>query len=137
MTYTGKYTKHQLPCLTTRDIRASWTQDGSTENIKRLGWLFYYYGSEVYKQGRSGSHGDWVERKVMTKFNIAYVQLSALARNQRTCVQQLYSKKMNDIRTNILRRGKDWKHTSMLKKEQPKGAKAFRKNSNETKPLYS
>ena len=49
-----------------------------------------------------------------------YVHLQDLPFGHRTCVQQLYSEKMNDLRSNIMRRSPTFKHTSMIRKEQPK-----------------
>ena len=79
MTYRCKLTGYTLACVNSKDIRLSWVQDGSAENLHRLAWMFYYYGTEIHKLGRSTlTHGEWVERKVMTAMNIAYVHLADL-----------------------------------------------------------
>jgi hypothetical protein len=105
MTYRCKLTGHALSCINSKDIRLAWMQDGSEENMQKLAWMFYYYGTEIHKMGRSCStDGEWVERKVMTLLNVSYVHLGELPINQRTCVQQIYSKNFNDFRTNIMRR---------------------------------
>ena len=85
MTYHNKLTGQQLPCIKPRDVRDSWTQDGSDSNMKRLAWIFYYYGSELYQQNLSITHGEWVEQKLMHIFNFKYVHVEELAVNQRTC----------------------------------------------------
>jgi hypothetical protein len=136
MTYKCKYTQYVLPCIKTRDIRMAWVQDGSAENQKRLAWMFYYYGSELYKTGIAITHGDWVEQKVMKTFNISYVHMNALTTKQSTCVQQLYSKKMNDIRSNLMRPGPTVTHTSQIKVEQPKVDGLFRKNYKREKTTF-
>jgi hypothetical protein len=99
--------------------------------------MFYYYGTEIHRMERSTlSHGEWVERKVMTLLNALYVHLRELRIGQRTCVQQLYSKKFNDFRTNIMRRNGSLTHTSMVNKEQPKKSSLFKKNFKRGKRVF-
>ena len=87
MQYCCKRTNHMLPCITSKDIRQSWLQDGSAANLQRLAWIFYYYGGEVHQFGRSSlTHGEWVERKVLAALNVSYVHLVDLDVKQRTCV---------------------------------------------------
>jgi hypothetical protein len=50
--------------------------------------------------------------------NVEYVHLSDLTIASRTCQKQLYSKKYNDIRANILRRGATIRHSSSVSKEE-------------------
>ena len=128
MTYSCKLTQHTLACINSKDIHLSWLQDGGEENLKRLAWMFYYYGSEIHQIGRSLTHGEFVESKVLASLNATYVHLRDLPMGQRTCVQQLYSRKMNDLRSNIMRRTSNFQHTSMVKKEQPKIPGLFNKN---------
>jgi hypothetical protein len=137
MTYRCKQTQHTLPCINSKDIRQSWNQDGSEANLQRLAWMFYYYGSEINKLGRSClTHGEWVERKVMTALNVSYVHLEDLPYGQRTCLQQLYSRKMNALRTNVMRRNPAFQHTSMVTKEQPKVKELFKKNFKRGKETF-
>jgi hypothetical protein len=101
MMYRCKLTGHILPCINSKDIQLAWMQDGSKANMQCLAWMFYYYGTQVHRLGRSTlSHGEWLERKVMTLLNASYVHLRELPIGQHTCVQQLYLKKFNDFRTN-------------------------------------
>jgi hypothetical protein len=68
-------------------------QDGVEDNLRQLAWMFYYYGTEIHKLGRSTlTHGEWVEEKVMTALNVEYVYLLDLPIALQTCLQQLYSK---------------------------------------------
>jgi hypothetical protein len=137
MTYRCKLTCHTLACINSKDIRLSWRQDGSAENRQRLAWMFYYYGTEIHRLGRSTlTHGEWVERKVMTALNIEYVHLADLPIGQRTCLQQLYSKKFNALRTNVMRIGNSFRHASMIKKEQPKEAGWYNKNYKRPKATF-
>jgi hypothetical protein len=136
MTYKCKFTQYELACIKTKDMRVSWVQNGGADNQKRLAWMFYYYGSELYKTGVAITHGDWVEQKVMKKFNISYVHLNALTKKESTCVQQLYSKKMNAIRSNLMRHGPTFTHTSQIKIEQPKVDGSFRKNYKRDKTTF-
>jgi metal-dependent amidase/aminoacylase/carboxypeptidase family protein len=136
MKYCCKRTNHMLPCLTNRDIRKSWLQDGSEANQQRLAWIFYYYGMEIHQIGRSLTHCDWVESKVLAALNVAYVHLGDKEERQRTCVQQLYSKKMNYVRSNIMRRGLTMNHTSMIQKEQPKVPGLYNKNFKRGKATF-
>jgi hypothetical protein len=137
MTYRCKLTGHILPCINSKDIRLAWMQDGSEENMQRLAWMFYYYGTEVHRMGRSTlSHGEWVEQKVMTLLNVSYVHLRELPIGQRTCVHQLYSKKFNDFRTNIFRKNGSFTHRSMINVEQPKQTSLFNKNFKRGKSVF-
>jgi hypothetical protein len=49
--------------------------------------------------------------------------LADLPIGRRTCLQQLYSKRFNDLRTNIMRIGNSFRHASMIKKRATKGAR--------------
>jgi hypothetical protein len=137
MTYRCKLTGHTLPCINSKDIQLAWMQDGGEENLKRMAWMFYYYGTEIHKMGRSTlTHGEWVEQKVMTTLNVSYVHLREIPIGQRTCIQQLYAKKFNDFRTNIMLRNGAFRHTSMVNKEQPKRSGLFRKNFKRGKSIF-
>jgi hypothetical protein len=137
MTYLCKFTNPSLPCINTKDIRLSWCQNGSRDNLQRLAWMWYYYGTEIHELGWSSlTHNEWVERKVMTALNVSYVHLAELAIDQRTWLQQLYSKKFNALRTNVLRRGPAIKHTSLINKEQPKVMGLFKKNFKRGKSTF-
>ena len=137
MTYRCNLTNHTLACINTKDIRLSWMQDGGEENLQRLAWIFYYYGTELYRLGRSSlSHGEWVEQKVLWNLNVAYVHLNDIPIGQTTCVQQLYAKKFSDLRTNILRRHTAFRHASAVKKEQPKVAGLFKKHFKRGKSTF-
>jgi hypothetical protein len=117
ITYRSKLIGYTLPCINSKDIRQAWMQDRSKENMQRLAWMFYYYGTEIHKWGRSTlTHGEWVERKIMRSLNVSFVHLGELPIGHQTCVQQLYSKKFNDFRTNIMCRIGAFRHISMVNK---------------------
>jgi hypothetical protein len=79
MTCRCKLTGYTLPCINSKDIRKAWMQDRSEENMQRLAWMFYYYGTEIHKLGRSTlTHGEWVEQRVMSSLNVSYVHLAEL-----------------------------------------------------------
>jgi hypothetical protein len=85
MTYCCNLTQHTLPCINSKDIRLAWMQDGSEENMQRLVCMFYYYGMEIHKIGRSNlTHGEWVEQKAITSLNVSNVHSGELPINQRT-----------------------------------------------------
>ncbi len=137
MTYRCKQTNLILPCINIKDVRLAWLQDGGKANLVRLAWIFYYYGTELHRMGRSGlTHGEWVEKKVMTSMNVSYVHLADLPIGKRTCLQQLYSKKFNALRTNTMRQSEAVQHTSMVNKEQPRVEGMFKKNFKRKKTLF-
>lgn len=136
MTYTCKHTNHALACINSRDIRASWIKDGSEANLKRMAWMFYFYGCEIYKNVKGVHHGVWVEQKVLDAFNVEYVHITELDIKQRTCVEQLYSHTMNGLRTNILRRNPQFQHASLVRKEQPKVLGFFKKHFKRSKTTF-
>ncbi len=82
------------------------------------------------------THGEWIERKVLASLHVTYVYSGDLPTGQHTCVQQLYSKKMNDLRSNIMRRTPTFQHTSMVKKEQPKIPGLFKKHFKRGKATF-
>jgi hypothetical protein len=128
---------HDAANITKMSYGQAWMQDGSEENMQCLAWMFYYYGTEIHKLGRSTlTHGEWVERKVMSSLNVSYVHLGELPNGHRTCIQQLYSKTFNDFMTNIMRRNGAFRHTSMVNKEQPKGSGLFKKNFKRGKSVF-
>jgi hypothetical protein len=135
MRYKCKYTEHNLKCITIKDLRVAWVQDGSAENLMRMAWMFYYYATELYQNGLAQTHGETVERKLMSKMKFVYVHLDNLPINQRTCVHQLYSKVMNEVRANIMRRTNLFVHKSHIQKEQPQ-VRAFRKNFKREKTTF-
>jgi hypothetical protein len=95
MTYRYKLTGYTLPCINSKDIQQDWMQDRRKENMQCLAWMFYYYGTEIHKLGRSTlTHGEWVEQRVMSSLNVLYMHLGELPVGHRTCIQQLYSKKV-------------------------------------------
>jgi hypothetical protein len=99
--YRCTLTQHTRPCISIKDIQKAWMQDGGEDNLRQLAWMFYYYGTEICKLGRfTLTHGEWVKQKVMTALNVECMHLLDLPIALRTCLQQLYSKKYNDIRAN-------------------------------------
>jgi len=136
MKYCDRLTSHSLACVNSRDVRRSWSQDGSAANLQRLAWMFYYYGTIVYKVGCGKTHGEWVEKKVMAKLNVKYVHLMQLDIKQATCIQQLYSQKLNAIRTNIMRRNDTFHHCSMVTCEQPKDSTIYQKHYKRPKSTF-
>jgi hypothetical protein len=85
MTYRCKLTGYTLPCINSKDIRQAWMQDGSEDNMQCLAWMFYYYGTEIHKLGRSTlTLGEWVEQRVMSSLNVLYVHLGELPVGHRT-----------------------------------------------------
>jgi uncharacterized protein YgiM (DUF1202 family) len=66
------------------------------------------------------THGEWVEKKVMTSMNVSYIHLADLPIGKQTCLQRLYSKKFNALRTNTMCQSEAIQHTSMVNKEHPK-----------------
>jgi hypothetical protein len=102
-----------------------------------LAWMFYYYGKEIHKLRRSTlMHGEWVEQRVMSSLNVSYVHLGELPVGHRRCIQQLYSKKFNNFRANIMLRNGVLRHTSIDNKEQPKGSDLFKKNFKRGKSVF-
>ena len=137
MTYCCKITQHTYPCISVKDIRLSWMQNGDQANLKRLAWMWYFYGTEIYKIGRSSlTHNEWVEQKVLSKLKVSYMHLANLAMEERTCVQQLYSKKFNAFRSNVICRGSVVQHNSQVNKEQPKIKGLFKKHFKRGKSIF-
>jgi hypothetical protein len=76
MTYRYKQTNL---ILFIKDVRLAWSQDGREANLVHFAWIFHYYETELDRMGRSGlTHGEWVEKKVMTLMNVSYVHLADL-----------------------------------------------------------
>jgi hypothetical protein len=72
----------------------------------------------------------------MTSLNVSYANLGELPISQPTCVQQFYSQKFNNFRTNIVRWNGAFRHTSMVNKEEPRGSGLFKKNFTRGKSVF-
>ena len=136
MTYCDPLTQHSLACINSKDVRKSWIQDGSALNLQRVAWMFHYYGTTVHQFGLGMTHSAWVEQQVMMTLNVSYVHLMELSDKQATCLRQLYAQKMNQMRTNIMRRNGSFCHTSMITCEQPKHSADYYKHYKRPKSTF-
>ena len=89
----------------TRSMRASYVQDSSDDNLKKIAWLFYVLPTSTYKavQENSMTHQLHTEFKFMQRKNIRYHNREAMDYRNRTCIQEMYSKVINEIRGNLMK----------------------------------
>jgi hypothetical protein len=65
LTYNDKSTGGQWKCVTTKDMRSSYIQDGTAMNIQRIHWIFHKLQYATHKDVlvQRKSHMDWVVEK--------------------------------------------------------------------------
>jgi hypothetical protein len=110
MTHISPLTSISMPCVTSRDIRSSWMADGGLMNQKRIAWMYFYFPTVIHQKVLNKTHQEIVEKVVMELLNVEYSNEDELLYNQRSCIQQMYARSFNDVRTNVMRSSTVEKH---------------------------
>ena len=105
MTYrcTSEYSSRA--CVSPKNMRDSYVQDGSLLNIKCIHWIFselpFATHQDVLPQRKS--HMDLAVEKVERDMNITWAAATGTAGSHRNCLQQVYSKMLNDKKQTIIK----------------------------------
>ena len=105
MTCNDKSTGSVLSCVHPRNMRESYVQDGGTENIKRLHWIFHElpHGTHEDVLPQRQTHQDLVVARVVRAMNITWAaKKEGETASHRNCIQHSYSKIMNEKRQTVI-----------------------------------
>jgi hypothetical protein len=106
MTYHCKRTNVRRVCITPKNLREAYVQDGNLFNIKCIHWIFYELPvgthQDVLPQRRS--HMDLVVEKVERTMNIRWApKKEGEKKGHRNCIQHIYSKILNEKKQTIIK----------------------------------
>ena len=105
LTYHDKNTGGQRKCVTTRDMRCIYVQDGTAMNIKRLHWIFHElpYGTHRDVLEQRKSHMDWVVEKVQIEMNVQWEpKKEGENAGHKNCMEHMYARVLSEKRNNLL-----------------------------------
>ena len=118
-TYPCKYGSNEaINCYSRKDLAVSWNQDGDEVNTKRMAFIWYFAGQEIYETANLGSHGQWMDKKVLEKMNVEYYPPPGPG-ERKSCIQSLYSQIFNNHRYNLFR-NLAGNHDNMVQISHPK-----------------
>jgi hypothetical protein len=105
LTYEDKSTGGSRMCVTPKDMRLSYIQDGSAMNIKRLHWIFHElpYGTHTDVLVQRKSHMDWVVEKVKVALNVQWEpRKEGESTSHKNCMEHMYARILSEKRNNLL-----------------------------------
>jgi hypothetical protein len=100
-TYPAKY-EGEVKCYSRKNLVESWTHNGDEQNTKRMAFIWYFAGQDIYNSACLGSHEKWLEKQVMAQLNVEYYP-PPLAGERKSCIRSLYSSRFNNHRYNLFR----------------------------------
>jgi hypothetical protein len=102
-TYPCKYGGGEpIDCYSRKNLVDSWSHNGDELNTKRMAFIWYFAGQEIYDTANLGSHEQWMEKVVMEKLNVEYYPLPGPG-ERKSCIRSLYSNTFNNHRYNLFR----------------------------------
>ena len=118
-TYPCKYGKGEpINCYSRKNLVDSWSHNGDELNTKRMAFIWYFAGQEIYDTANFGSHEQWMEKVVMEKLNVEYYPLPGPG-ERKSCIRSLYSNMFNNHRYNLFRNF-GGKHDTQIQISHPK-----------------
>jgi hypothetical protein len=114
------------PCVTPRNMRASFCQDGSHENMKKFHFVFHELPEGTHRDVmmHRESHGDVVVRNVMRKLNVTWgPKREGETVAHTNCIAHMYSRIMNEKKQTIVRKGDANTHNRIPFVRRPKNMK--------------
>lgn len=105
MMYVCKTSNTERLCITPKNMRESFVQDGSLRNIKCLHWMFNELPSSTHQDvlPQRMTHMEVVVKKVELAMNITWApKKEGDKTNHRNCIQHVYSKILNDKKQTII-----------------------------------
>ena len=91
-----------IDCYSRKNLVDSWSHNGDELNTKRMAFIWYFAGQEIYDTANLGSHEQWMEKVVMEKLNVEYYPLPGPG-ERKSCIRSLYSNMFNNHRYNLFR----------------------------------
>ncbi len=106
MSYKCKSSNTQRLCITPRNMRDSYIQDGSMFNIKCIHWIFSELPLTTHQDvlPQRQTHMDLVVAKVERAMNISWAPKKEGEKNShKNCLQHSYSKILNDKKQTVIK----------------------------------
>jgi hypothetical protein len=107
-----------IKCYSRKNLVESWSHDGDELNTKRMAFIWYFAGQEIYDTANLGSHEQWMEKEVMEKLNVEYYPPPGPG-ERKSCIRSLYSNMFNNHRYNLFRNF-GGKHDTQIQISHPK-----------------
>jgi hypothetical protein len=106
MEYVDKSAPVAKICKTFPQMRWSLCLNPTERNMKRLHWMFHQLPWTTHKECtlKGKTHQDLVEDRVLDEMNLAFLDEPSDYK-KRNCIQQMYSKVMNNKKQDIMRKG--------------------------------
>ena len=123
MTYFCKNSNFQRPCVTPRNMRTSYCQDGSECNLKRLHWIFHNLPIGTYKDIMMNrqTHGDIVVSKVMNRMNVMWgYKKEGETVAHTNCIAHMYSRMLCEKKQTVIKKGDENLHNRTPFVRRPK-----------------
>jgi hypothetical protein len=123
MSYKCKSSNTQRQCLTPRNMRTNFCQDGSELNLKRMHWIFHELPVATHKDVlmQRKSHADLVVAKVEKAMNMRWApKMEGETAAHKNCIEHIYARILNEKKQTIVKRGDGNKHGRMPYVRNPK-----------------
>ena len=106
MTCTCPITCGQRPCLTPKNVRSSFIEDGSIFNVRCVHWIFSELPHAMHQDvlAHRKCHMDVVVEKAEREMNITWATGKEQGGSSlKNCLQQIYAKILNDKKQTIVK----------------------------------
>ena len=126
MTYFCNSSNLRRPCVTPRNMRTSYCQDGSASNLKRIHWIFYKLPCSTYQDilMNRQTHGNLVVAKVMRRMNIIWGPKKEGETVAHTnCIMHMYSRMLCEKKQTVIKRDEGNVHNRIPFVRNPKKLK--------------
>jgi hypothetical protein len=101
-TYPPRFSGKEVKCYSRKNLVESWSKNGDEQNTKRMAFIWYFAGQEIYHSACLGSHEKWLEKDIMAQLNVEYSPLPVEG-DRKSCIRALYSSRFNTHRYNMFR----------------------------------
>jgi hypothetical protein len=141
MTYRCNSQYGSRACVSPKNMRDSYVQDGSLLNIKRIHWIFSELPFETHQDvlPQRKSHMHLAVEKVERDMNVSWASAKGGGGgSHRNCLQQVYSKMLNDKKQTIIKEeGTSHKRKPMVRRPRTVAAAGNAAHYKRGKNMYS
>jgi hypothetical protein len=123
MTFQCQSMEIQRPCITPRNMRTSFCQNGSASNIRIMHWIFHRLPWTLYQDITMNrqTHCDLVVATVMKRMNVTWGPKREGETTAHTnCIVHMYSRMINEKKQTIVKKGDGNTHNRMPFVRNPK-----------------
>ena len=146
MSFVDKSTTFSRTCKTPAEMRWSLCINPSERNMKRVHWMFHELPWVTHKQItlKGKTHQDLVEDLVLEEMNVGLLKDQPKLNDQsnkhkkRNCIQQMYSKVINNKKQDVMRKGGGNIHKvqAFLKRPTPRDTTMINKKYSRSKTVF-